>query len=61
MPGSAELPLQLGDGPLGERDLARHLPRARAAGYIATYYFLPAVLLREPSLRARFYKPLRVA
>jgi hypothetical protein len=31
-------------------------------GYLAdVYYFLVAVLLREPSLRARFYKPLSVA
>jgi len=61
VPGSAELPRQLSDGPLGQRDLARHLPRGRAAGYIATYFFLPAVLLRAPSFRARSYKPLAVA
>ena len=31
-------------------------------GYLAdVYYFLPAVLLREPSFRARYYKPLSVA
>jgi len=31
-------------------------------GYLAdVYYFLPAVLLREPSFRARFYRPLFVA
>jgi hypothetical protein len=31
-------------------------------GYLAdVFYFLPAVLLREPSFRARFYKPLSVA
>jgi hypothetical protein len=31
-------------------------------GYLAdVYYFLVAVLLREPSFRARFYKPLSVA
>jgi hypothetical protein len=31
-------------------------------GYLAdVYYFLITVLLREPSFRARFYKPLSVA